>query len=69
MSPSARADKKEHWHKISVDTVRGASVFLLLLAMAAGGFLGYRVLQSQFLEREVEIVIAEAEGLVDSLRG
>ncbi len=69
MSPSARADEKQHWYKISVDTVRGASVFLLLLLMAAGGFLGYRVLQSQFLEREVEIVIAEAHDLVTSLRG
>jgi len=69
VSPSARADEKQHWHKISVDTVRGASVFLLLLLMVAGGFLGYRVLQSQFLEREVEIVIAEADELVQSLRG
>ncbi len=63
MSPSARADEKQHWYKISVDTLRGASVFLLLLLMAAGGFLGYRILQAQFLEREVEIVMAEAEDL------
>ena len=69
MSPSARADEKQHWHKISVDTLRGASVFLLLVLMAAGGFLGYRVLQSQFLAREVEIVMAEAQDLVQSLRG
>ncbi|MFQ5350585.1 MAG: hypothetical protein ACE5EG_09105 [Thermoanaerobaculia bacterium] len=69
MSPSARVDEKQNWYKINVDTVRGASVFLLLMLMAAGGFLGYRVLQSQFLEREVEIVIAEAQELVESLRG
>ncbi len=69
MSPSARADEKQHWYKISVDTLRGASVFLLLLLMALGGYLGYRVLQSQFLEREVEIVLAEAQGLVESLSG
>lgn len=68
MSPSARADEKQHWYKINVDTLRGASVFLLLLLMSAGGFLGYRVLQSQFLEREVEIVMAEAQGLVKDLR-
>ncbi len=67
MSPSARADEKQHWYKISVDTLRGASVFLLLLLMAAGGFLGYRILQAQFLEREVEIVMAEAEDLEQSL--
>jgi len=69
VSPSARADEKQHWHKINVDTLRGASVFLLLLLMAAGGFLGYRILQSQFLEREVEIVMVEAQDLVQSLRG
>ena len=69
MSPSARADEKQHWHKISVDTLRGASVFLLLILMATGGFLGYRILQSQFLEREVEIVMVEAQNLVQSLRG
>jgi hypothetical protein len=69
VSPSARANEKQHWYKISVDTVRGASVFLLLLLMSVGGFLGYRVLQSQFVEREVQIVIAEAQDLVQSLRG
>ena len=69
MSPSARADERQHWYKINVDTLRGASVFLLLLLMAAGGFLGYRVLQAQFLEREVEIVMAEAQNLVQDLRG
>ena len=69
MSPSARANEKQHWYKISVDTLRGASVFLLLLLMAAGGFLGYRVLQAQFVERETAIVMAEAKGLVESLRG
>jgi hypothetical protein len=69
VSPSARADEKQHWHKISVDTLRGASVFLLLLLIALGGYLGYRVLQSQFLEREVEIVLTEAQGLVESLSG
>lgn len=69
MSPSARADEKQHWYKISVDTLRGASVFLLLLLMALGGYLGYRVLQNQFLEREVEIVMAEAQDLIESLEG
>jgi len=69
LSPSARANEKQHWYKISVDTLRGASVFLLLLLMAAGGFLGYRVLQAQFVEREAAIVMAEAKGLVESLRG
>ena len=69
MSPSARADERQHWYKINVDTLRGASVFLLLLLMALGGFLGYRVLQSQFLEREVEIVMVEAQNLVEDLRG
>ena len=69
MSPSARVDEKQHWHKINVDTVRGASVFLLLLLMAVGGFAGYRALRSQFLEREVEIVIEEARELVQDLRG
>lgn len=69
MSPSARANEKQHWYKINVDTLRGASVFLLLLLMAGGGFLGYRVLQAQFVEREAAIVMAEAKSLVESLRG
>ncbi len=42
---------------------------ILTLSMTAGGFLGYRILQSQFLEREVEIVMSEAQDLVQSLRG
>lgn len=69
VSPSARANEKRHWYKISVDSLRGASVFLLLLLLALLGIVGYHALQSQFLEREVEIVMAEAQSLVESLRG
>ena len=68
MTPSARAGTKQHWYKINVDTLRGVSVFVLLVVLAGGGFFGYRVLQSQFLEREAQIVMGEAQELVASLR-
>jgi hypothetical protein len=69
VTPSARTGERQHWYKINVDTLRGASAFLLLVLLAGGGFLGYRILQAQFLDREVEIVMAEAQELVASLRG
>ncbi len=69
MTPSARRREKKHWYKINVDTLRGVAVLVGLALVVGGGYWGYRLLQGQFLEREVEIVVAEAQGLIDSLRG
>lgn len=53
---------------MSVETLQGWGLLLLLLAVGSLGFLGYRAWDRQSLEREAGSVIGEADGLLQRLR-
>jgi hypothetical protein len=63
------APKRRDWYSISVDTLRGWGLLLLLLAILGAGFLGYRIWERDSLEREAAAVIDEANSLLARLRG
>jgi len=59
---------KKQWYSVTVETLRGLAVFLLLLGLATGGFFVYRGWQRQAHEREAAGLIEEARGLLQSLQ-
>jgi len=57
------------WYSISLDTLRGWGVFLVVVALVAGGFFGYRYWESWAQQRRAAELIAEAGDLVERLDG
>ena len=57
------------WYTLSVDALRGWTIFLSLFILAGAGYLGYRQWQADAERREAAAFIAEAEELVERLRG
>lgn len=55
--------RRRGWYTLSVDTLRGWMIFLFLLALAAAGWWGYRVLDDYNLRREAAGRIEEARQL------
>jgi hypothetical protein len=53
---------------VSVETLRGWGLLLLILAVVGLGLVGYRVWDRQSLEREAASMIGEADGLLLRLR-
>lgn len=67
VDPKARSPRKE-WYSVSVDTLRGLGLLVLVLAALGLGFLGYRVWERGALQREAVRVIEEVQGLIQRLQ-
>lgn len=61
---TSRRRRTKDWYTVSVDTLRAVGVFVLLLVLAGGGFLGYRYWQQRTLEGEARAVLAEVAALL-----
>jgi len=57
------------WYSISLDTLRGWGVFLVVALLVAGAFFGYRFWESSAQQRRAAELIAEARGLIERLDG
>jgi cbb3-type cytochrome oxidase subunit 3 len=70
VQPAQKAARpRKAWYTISVDTLQGWGLLLLILAVVGVSFFGYRAWDRQSLERESAAVIEEADGLIQRLRG
>lgn len=56
------------WYTLSVDALRGWTIFLVLLVVAGAGYLANREWQATAQRREAGALIAEAEALDERLR-
>ena len=68
MASSSTPERTKHWHKISVDAVRGWITALLILVLAVASAVGYGLLKKYLLERQVVVAMEEAADLVVRLR-
>ncbi len=65
---AANSPRKD-WYSVSVDTLRGMGLLVLVVVALGLGFLGYKAWESRSLEREAGQVIEEVRGLLQRLRG
>ncbi len=63
------ARTRRDWYSISVDTLRGLGLLLVILTIVGLGVLVFRAWDRQSLEREAEAVINAAGALLQRLRG
>jgi hypothetical protein len=68
LSPGRNAGKHRDWYKISVDTLRGWGIFVLLLAAAGAGYVGFRAWERYAIQREAAHSIDDARVLFQRLR-
>ena len=68
MSPGRNAGKHRDWYKVSVDTLRGWGIFVLLLLVAGAGYVGFRAWERYAIQREAARAIDEARVLFQRLR-
>jgi len=68
LSPGSTAGKHRDWYKISVDTLRGWGIFLLLLLAAGAGYVGFRAWERYAIQREAAHAIDDARVLFQRLR-
>jgi hypothetical protein len=69
LSPGRTARKQRDWYKVSVDTLRGWGVFVLLLAALGTGYVGFRAWERYAIQREAARAIDDARVLFQRLRG
>jgi hypothetical protein len=60
--------KHRDWYKVSVDTLRGWGIFVLLLATAGAGYIGFRAWEHYAIQREAARAIDDARVLFQRLR-
>ena len=71
LSPGRNAGKhREHrdWYKVSVDTLRGWGIFVLMLVVAGAGYVGFRAWERYAIQREAARAIDDARVLYQRLR-
>ena len=59
---------RKDWYSISVDTLRGWVVLLLVAAALGGGYMGYRLWERKSLERNSRLVIDADQRLLAQVR-
>jgi hypothetical protein len=65
--PTGARKRDKDWYSVSVDTLRGWGLLLVILVTLGVGWIGYRIWENQQLERESGQVIAEARELLNRL--
>lgn len=55
---------RQDWYSLSLDTVRGWAIFLLLVALPILGLVGYKAMQRLSAERQAVVMMDEAEFLL-----
>lgn len=60
--------RKQQWYSVTVETLRGLALVLLVLAAGTGAFFTYRSWQRQAHEREAARLIESAHGLLQRLQ-
>lgn len=68
MPAQKAASPRKDWYSVSVETLRGIGLLVLLVLVVGGGYVGYRIWESQSLEREAGRVITETQGLIQQLQ-
>ncbi|HEV8632506.1 MAG TPA: FecR domain-containing protein [Thermoanaerobaculia bacterium] len=69
MNPGRKDRRTRDWYKVSVDTLRGWLIFLLLAAAASAGYVGFRIWERYAIQREAARAIDDARVLFQRLRG
>ena len=67
LSP-ARKQRHRDWYKVSVDTLRGWGMFILVVLLAAGCWFGFRVWERHAIQREAAHTIDQARVLFQRVR-
>lgn len=67
--PRKKVDGHRDWYKVSVDTLRGWGILVLIVGAATAGFVGFRVWDRYAIQREAAHAIDEARVLFQRLRG
>ncbi|HXT21375.1 MAG TPA: FecR domain-containing protein [Thermoanaerobaculia bacterium] len=68
MSPAREPVRHRDWYKVSVDTLRGWGIFVLMLAVAGAGYLAFRGWERYAIQREAARAIDDARVLFQRLR-
>ena len=67
MAQKAASPRKD-WYSVSVDTLRGLGLLLLILAVLGVAFLGYRFWENRTMQREAGLVIDEVQRLIQRVQ-
>jgi len=59
--------KRTDWYSVSVDTLQGWGLFLLLVVLAGGGYFGYKYWEATALKRAADEAINDARVLLQQL--
>ncbi len=69
MTETRRKQRRIQWYTLSLDTLRGWAVALIVTGLGVGAYFGFRVLERHYLEGEIARVVEQAEELRTALRG
>ena len=67
--PRKKVDGHRDWYKVSVETLRGWGILVLIVGAATAGYVGFRVWDRYAIQREAAHAIDEARVLFQRLRG
>ena len=67
MASAQARDQRRDWYTLSVDTLRGWGIFVVILLAGVGGFFGYRQWERFAVERDAGAVIDEDRVLLERL--